>query len=153
MMLFCLSSAEAVLQSQVYNSAFAQGSNTATKDMTTVNHGKNWRKRSNAEGDSDPPLARSCPPWFLPNQPMDMSNDNDSFVCKCVDTLKEAVRCDEVEQRSYLSLRYCMTFDNATGMVYSGLCPYNYITVEVGHLVPLPQNVSDLNEYFCGAFN
>jgi len=83
---------------------------------------------------------------------MDMSYDNDSFVCKCVDTLKEAVRCDE-EQKSYLSLRYCMTFENATGMVYSGPCPYNYFTVEVGCLVPLPQNVSDLNEYFCGAFN
>jgi len=33
MMLFCLSSAEAVLQSQVYNSASAHGSNTATEDI------------------------------------------------------------------------------------------------------------------------
>ena len=152
--LFCLSSAEAVLQSQMYNSVSTQGSNTATEAMTTVNHGKKWRKRSNAGGDSDLPLASNCPPWFLADQPKDMSYNNDSFVCNCVDSLREAVQCDEAEQKSYLSLRYCMTFDNATGMVYSGACPYNYFTVEAeGFWVPLPQNVSELNEYLCGAFN
>ena len=26
---------------------------------------------------SDPPLASSCPPLFLPNQPTDMSHNND----------------------------------------------------------------------------
>ena len=100
LVLFCLSSAEAVLQSQIYNSASTQGSNIATEAMTTVNHSKNWRKRSYAGGDSDLPLASSCPPWFLADQPMDMPHNNDSFVCNCVDTLWEAVRCDEVEQRS-----------------------------------------------------
>jgi len=83
-----------------------------------------------------------------------MSYNNDNLVCNCVDSLREAVRCDEVEQRSYLSLRYCMTFDNATGMVYCGPCPYNYFTEKAeGLWVPLPQNVSKLNEYLCGAFN
>jgi len=84
------------------------------------------------------------------DQSKDMSHNNDSFVCKCMDSLSDAVRCDEVEQRTYLSLLYCMTFDNATGMVYSGSCPYNYFTE---FWVPLPQNVSELNEYLCGAFN
>ena len=152
--MFCLSSTEALLQRQVYNSASMQDRFTAVEAVTMVNHSKNWRKRSNAEGDSDPPLARSCPPWFLPNQPVDMSYNNDSFVCNCVDSLREAVRCDEAEQKLYLSVRYCMTFDNATGMVYSGPCPYNYFTVEAEELwVPLPQNVSELNEYLCGASN
>jgi len=154
MVLFCLSSAEAVLRSQVNNSASTQGSNTGTEAMTVVNHGKNWRKRSNAGGDSDLPLASRCPPWFLPDQPMDMFNVNDSLVCNCMDSLREAVRCDEVGQKSYLSLQYCMTFDNATGMVYSGLCPYNDFKTEAeGLWVPLPQNVSELDEYLCGAFN
>ena len=154
MVLFCLSSAVAMLQSQVYNSATTQNRSTATQAMTTVNHRTNWRKRSNAGGDSDLPLAGSCPPWFLHDQLTDMSRNNDSLVCNCVDSLIEAVRCDEVEQRSYLSLQYCMTFDNATGMVYSGPCPYNYFTVKAeGLWVPLPQNVSKLNEYLCGAFN
>jgi len=77
-----------------------------------VSHSKNWRKRSNAGGDSDLPLASSCPPSFLPIQPTDM--------------LREAVRCDKVEQRTYyMSVRYRMTFDNVTGMVYRGQCPYN----------------------------
>jgi len=152
--MFCLSSTEALLQRQVYNSASMQDRFTAVEAVTMVNYSKNWRKRSNAEGDSDLPLARSCPPWFLPNQPMDMSYNNDSFVCNCVDSLREAVWCDEAKQRSYLSVRYCMTFDKAMGMVYSGPCPYNYFTVEAeGFWVPLPQNVSELNEYLCGAFN
>ena len=140
MVLFCSSSAESVLQSQVYNSASRQDS-----------HGKNWRKRSTAEGDNVLPLASNCPPWFLPHRPMDMTHDNDSFVCNCVDTLRKEIQCDEVEQRSYVSVGYCMTFDNATGLVYSGACPYSYFTVEAE--VPLPQNVSELNEYLCGALN
>ena len=71
--LFCLSSAVAVLQKQMYNSASMQA-------MTMVNHSKNLRKRSNAGGDSDLPLASSCPPWFLADQPMDMSHDNDLII-------------------------------------------------------------------------
>ena len=154
MVLLCSDSAESVLQSQLYNSAPRQGRITATEVMTTINHGKNWRKRSNAEDDDDLSLASNCPPWFLPDRLTDMTHDNDSFVCNCVDSLREAVRCDEVEQRSHVSVGYCMTFDNATGMVYSGLCPYNYFIVESeGLWVPLPQNVSELNEYLCGAFN
>jgi len=47
-----------------------------------------------------------------------------------------------------------MTSDNATEMVYGGPCLYNYFTVIAeGLWVPLPQNVSELNEYLCGAFN
>ena len=150
MVLVLLSSTEAVLHiSKVSPFSANSTQNAVTEDVLNRNYNKHWDKRSTTEGDVGQLLPSQCPPWFVLEQRL-----NGSYICNCADSLREAVRCDEVEQRSYLAVGYCMTFDNTTGSVYSGTCPYNFFIVDVkGLWVPLPQNVSELNEYLCGALN
>ena len=54
-----------------------------------------------------------------------------------------------------MSVRYRMTFDNVTGMVYRGQCPYNQLHHSRRRRIlgSLPQNVSESNECLCGRFH
>lgn len=150
MVLVLSSSAEAVLGISCVSSTSANSTqNAVTEGLLMQSYNEHWSKRSITEGDIGQLQPSLCPPWFVPEQRL-----NGSYICNCAESLREAVRCNEVKQKSYLVVGYCMTFDNSTGSVYIGTCPYNFFIVDVkGLWITLPQNVSELNEYLCGALN
>lgn len=87
----------------------------------------------------------ACPPWFI------LSNSSSSKSCVCGNRLKEVVKCEA--QKSYLAVGYCMTYDSISGDTVVGKCPYNTFHNIVDLYLPLPVNVSDLNNLVCGPFN
>lgn len=90
--------------------------------------------------------SSDCPPWFL--------HDPSSGRCYCADTLKNIVQCDSMNRTSYIALSFCMTFDNVTDMVLVGACPYPVVPSDIrGNWVPLPSNVSLLDENLCVPLN
>ena len=89
-----------------------------------------------------------CPPWFLPTS--SSMQDDLSPQCYCADTLKNIVQCNSRNKSSYLSLYYCMTYNNDTDMVLVGACPYSAISPNIeGTWVPLPPKVSEINNATC----
>lgn len=87
----------------------------------------------------------ACPPWFI------LSNSSSSKSCVCGNRLKEVVKCEA--QKSYLAVGYCMTYDSISGDTVVGKCPYNTFHNIVDLYLPLPVNLSDLNNFVCGQFN
>ena len=65
-----------------------------------------------------------CPPWFLSRAVASMDNGLASHICSCTDKRQEIIRCDEFNQKSFLSLNYCVTTDNKT--ILAGPCPYHF---------------------------
>lgn len=66
------------------------------------------------------------------------------------------VRCSS--DRVEVLLGHCMTVDEDTGLTYVGSCPNNYPAVNYPNTtqavyVVLPDNVTQLNSYMCGAMN
>ena len=102
-----------------------------------------------ASQDPDSPnSATECPPWFI-------SNENSSSRCVCSDAFPEVVRCDQVSQKSFLRLGYCMTYnENLTESTLIGSCPYlHHYNVVDRKYIQLPQNTSQINDFICGALN
>lgn len=94
-----------------------------------------------------------CPPWFLPSK-RPPHNPLGSAQCYCADTLKSIVQCDDSNLTSYLSLTHCMTYDESSPEVLVGACPYiNFPPNVQGVWIPLPSNVSLVNEYMCKPLN
>ena len=93
-----------------------------------------------------------CPPWFLSRAVASMDNGLPSHICSCTDNRQEIIRCDEFNQKSFLSLNYCVTTDNKT--ILAGPCPYHFTSNHtIGLWSPLPKNTTDVNEYVCGRLN
>ena len=100
-------------------------------------------------GDSE---ILDCPPWFLPRTVASMDGSVLSHICSCTSNRQEIIRCDEFNQKSFLSLNYCVTFDNET--ILAGPCPYHFTSNHtIGFWSPLPDNVTYINEYVCGHLN
>ncbi len=57
--------------------------------------------------------ATECPSWYIPHQD----------GCTCGNTLGPLVRCRKNE-RVAVHIAYCMSYDNASGQVLVGNCPY-----------------------------
>ena len=93
-----------------------------------------------------------CPPWFLSRAVASMDNGLPSHICSCTDKRQEIIRCDEFNQKSFLSLNYCVTTDNKT--ILAGPCPYHFASNHtIGFWSPLPKNTTDVNEHVCGHLN
>ena len=93
--------------------------------------------------------VEACPTWFTFN--------SSSRMCTC-HSLKEWVVCDQRSGEVKLAKGFCMTFDNKTGIVDIGKCPYTVLDtphverMESGY-IELPNNTVDLNEFLCGFWN
>ena len=91
----------------------------------------------------------SCPVWYTFNDTLNR--------CMCHDLMSWVI-CDHLNQRVYLARGLCMTFDNETGSIDVGKCPYTLFAREHeafsrNGYVELPTNVSDLNDFMCGRWN
>jgi hypothetical protein len=92
-----------------------------------------------------------CPPWYLRSP-----DTGPDYLpkCYCADTLKNIVQCNSRNLSSSIALNYCMTYDNSTGMVLVGACPYTRITENImGIWTLLPSNVSKIAEHSCTPLN
>ncbi len=87
--------------------------------------------------------ATECPSWYIPRQD----------GCTCGKSLGPLVRCRKNERVS-VRIAYCMSYDNATGQVLVGNCPYvKPHKQRVRSYMVQPKNVSDLNSRLCGWAN
>ena len=89
-----------------------------------------------------------CPTWYVFNRT--------SKKCFC-HSLNEWVICNQFNQNVHLARGLCMTFDNSTGKIDVGKCPYTILDKQheaiVNGYVELPNNSLDLNEFMCGSWN
>ena len=76
----------------------------------------------------------------------------------CVDFHTNIIRC--FRNGKYLRVGFCATFDHNSEITSVALCPYlkpNYSNVmsynRYTHYIPLPENISKLNDYMCGPMN
>lgn len=110
--------------------------------------------RSEDGGNESLPSATTspdCPPWFLPLSIATPSDHVLPPLCHCADTLRSIVQCDNMNQSSLLSLTHCMTFEERSSELLVGACVYHYIPKNIsGFWIPLPRNVSLINEHLCG---
>ncbi len=87
--------------------------------------------------------ATECPSWYISRQD----------GCTCGKSLGPLVRCRKNERVS-VRIAYCMSYDNTTGQVLVGNCPYvKPHKQRVRSYVVQPKNVSDLNSRLCGWAN
>ena len=92
----------------------------------------------------------SCPVWAHCNI--------SSGSCECYGKY-EVLICGPREEKSYILMGYCLTYNNASDRVELGLCFYNndFLRRTKYHISTLysslPQNASELEERMCGAFN
>ena len=83
--------------------------------------------------------------------------DSITQISECI-RIKDLVRCHD--NRKYLRVGFCATYDNSSGITLVALCPFfktDHFNVKRfnkhGHYIPLPDNMSELNDYVCGAMN
>lgn len=94
----------------------------------------------------------NCPPWFLSRTVISMDSGIPSRICSCTSNRQEIIRCDEFNQKSFISLNYCITTDNKT--ILARPCPYHFTSNHtIGFWSPLPENTTNVNEYVCGHLN
>ena len=94
--------------------------------------------------------VQQCPPWSF--------YDKNSRKCQCFDN---RFKCSN--DGTYLKAGHCATYDNNTGIVSYAQCPYfiqsnglNITKFEQqlsNWYILLPENMSELNDYLCGAMN
>ena len=82
----------------------------------------------------------------------DSRSSNTTQVCKCGDSVGQLVECDPVTLNVSLLMGNCMTYDIETEMAYLAACPFKPLH-KLDSYLPLPQNVSKLNEFVCSPFN
>ena len=88
--------------------------------------------------------TEDCPPWF------EWVNASDSSgYCACTQTLTSVIECDQISQKSSLMLASCIFYDSDIDGVVAAQCPY-LLPESSGLALPLPGNLSDLNEFVCG---
>ena len=94
--------------------------------------------------------VKECPPWFK------WVNTSDSCgYCACGKGLPWNVLCNQEKQESSIRLGFCTFYDSAEKEVTGALCMslFPKHTINDEHLIPLPQNVSELNTFVCGSLN
>ena len=98
-----------------------------------------YAKQDNQDNQDD-----QCPLWFFYNAT--------TKTCECYSSpsTDSIVKCTKKE--ALLKLGYCMTYEEESGF-YVCLCDNVKLnTTEDNHII-LPSNVSELNNYMCGAVN
>jgi len=62
-------------------------------------------------------MDTACPPWFA----LHITSKTDHHPrCVCINSTDFAVKCDQLAQRSYLLLGYCMAHDDSSGNAFLG---------------------------------
>lgn len=98
----------------------------------------------------------ACPPWFA------QQNNSGTDLCHSCTCIKDtdfvvtdiAVKCDQLAQRSYLLLGYCMTHNDSSGNTFLGRSSFYNHQKPIDHLyLELPTNISHLNDFMCGPLN
>ena len=91
--------------------------------------------------------VQQCPTWSF--------HSEKSKKCEC---FSSKVKCSD--NGSYFKVGYCASYDNDTGIVSYAPCPYfqsngfNINKFDDGFwYIPLPENVSELNNYMCGTMS
>ena len=91
-----------------------------------------------------------CPPWFeWVNATWPSTNGT---YCACSSTsLDFYIRCDQRQQQSSLRLASCVFYDSQADDVVVAACPFLFPKHMIkNNVIPLPQNVSELNAIICG---
>ena len=94
-------------------------------------------------------MDTTCPPciWFVL---LNTSGTDHHSRCICINSTDIAVKCDQLAQRSYLLLEYCMMCDNSSGNMFLGrLIIYNHQKPSDYLHLELPTNISHLNDFMC----
>lgn len=86
----------------------------------------------------------ACPTWFV--------HPNGSSECSCADTVGGVVRCADDDQIASVVRCYCITFDPDERLSVSP-CLFTCSVTGGMDFVPLPMNVSEVNDAVCGRFN
>jgi len=90
----------------------------------------------------------ACPPWFVWQN---NSGADGHHSCTCINSRDISVKCDQLAQRSYLLLGYCMTLNGSSGITQLGRCSYFNHQKPIDRLyLALPTNISCLNDFMCG---
>ena len=93
----------------------------------------------------------ACPPWFVQQN---NSGTDGHQSCTCINSTDISVKCDQLAQRSYLLLGYCMTLNGSSGITQLGRCSYfNHQKPTDRLYLALPTNISCLNDFMCGPLN
>ena len=92
--------------------------------------------------------VEDCPPWFewanatWPNTTVK--------YCACSSTSLYHIVCDQKQQQSSLRLASCVFYDSQADDVVVAACPFLFPKHMIkNNVIPLPQNVSELNTYIC----
>ena len=89
-----------------------------------------------------------CPTWTFPSSP----NKTQEPDCKCGDSVGGQVQCDKDTLNVSLLMGDCMTYDSKEDMAYLAACPFQ-LQQKYDIYSPLPQNVSELNDFVCSPYN
>ena len=97
------------------------------------------------------PGDKSCPLWRHPVE------ENGTQTCQCNNHLQDIVYCDNATQEAVLADCYCMT-TSETQEIEVGKCIYNCVFTQskngmINNYIPLPNNISELNNQTCDHFN
>jgi len=93
----------------------------------------------------------ACPPWFVQRN---NSGADGHHSCTCINSTDISVKCDQLAQRSYLLLGYCMTLNGSSGIIQLGRCSYfNHQKPTDRLYLALPTDISRLNDFMCGPLN
>jgi len=60
-------------------------------------------------------MDTTCPPWLAL---LNTSGTDHRSRCICINSTHIAAKCDQLAQRFYLLLEYCMMYDNSSGNNY-----------------------------------
>ncbi len=97
------------------------------------------------------PEQASLTPKQAPMQGM-IPESGDS--CYCADALTDIIQCSDKEKTTYITIGFCMSYDEEMEMVLVGLCPYFIVTPDIeGFWIPLPRNVSLIGKKLCESIN
>ena len=80
---------------------------------------------------------------------------NNTSLCH---DLRRWLQCEPLTQKLYLVRGICLTFDDDTGGIAVGKCPYTVFqrahkSVQQSGFIELPSNLSELNDHMCGLWN
>ena len=90
-----------------------------------------------------------CPPWFEKVNAT-WTNTNGTY-CACSSIDSYHIVCDQKQQQSSLRLASCVFYDSQTDDVVVAACPFLFPKHMIkNNVIPLPQNVSELNAIICG---
>ena len=93
--------------------------------------------------------VEDCPPWF---ERLNTTWRGTSVTyCACSSASSDHIVCDQKQQQSSLRLASCVFYDPQADDVVTAACPFLFPKhIIKNNVIPLPQEVSELNAFICG---